>query len=353
MATNQEGYRFRNDDGTESSASWKAAQDTDVSITAGENFRLRVIVDTTEAAAGERTYPLLYKKSTDAHYKRVMTAVEAPQDPIVLTNSPFIGSPAAETTTAQLTAPAGSPKSFQNGYLVDESNPGPSITINQDGYTEVEYTLKAVDGIAQNGEIYQFRVAGNTAAAGGGASISDDFETDTSANWTPDTSFTITGGQLVMDAEGLVRHITSLGTGNIWTRVALPATQTNNYLVTFSCDSSGNGLAAAVSRTASGVEVGVITRYTTYTTYASNDTDYGTAGASVATFGVTLDKTNRVVRFFSDPSGVPASITDWNGAAFKSIDYSADYSNQGDFVGLGSWTATPNEHFNAFDAAAF
>src|SRR3990172_12640798 len=97
------------------------------------------------------------------------------------------------------------------------------------------------------------------AVAGGGASISDDFETDTSANWTPAASFTITGGQLVMDLEGLVRHITSLGSGNIWMRVTLPATQTSSYLVTFSVDSSGNGIAIAMARTGSGWESGSIT----------------------------------------------------------------------------------------------
>ena len=42
----QEGYRIRNDDGSESAASWKAAQDTAVSMTLGA-ARVRVLLDAT------------------------------------------------------------------------------------------------------------------------------------------------------------------------------------------------------------------------------------------------------------------------------------------------------------------
>lgn len=42
----QEGYRFRDDDGSESAATWLAAQDTPVTVAAGTTFRLRVLSDT-------------------------------------------------------------------------------------------------------------------------------------------------------------------------------------------------------------------------------------------------------------------------------------------------------------------
>lgn len=38
----QEGYRFRNDDGSETTATWKAAQDSSASIAVAANFRLRL-----------------------------------------------------------------------------------------------------------------------------------------------------------------------------------------------------------------------------------------------------------------------------------------------------------------------
>lgn len=43
----QEGFRWRNDDGSETSATWKAAQDTDASLDIGEAARLRVVLDAT------------------------------------------------------------------------------------------------------------------------------------------------------------------------------------------------------------------------------------------------------------------------------------------------------------------
>lgn len=69
----QEGFRFRNDDGSESGATWLAGQDTNVSIAAGTNVRLRTLVNATnDPAAGQ--YQLEYKKSTDAAWKKVVSA---------------------------------------------------------------------------------------------------------------------------------------------------------------------------------------------------------------------------------------------------------------------------------------
>ena len=66
MAVTQEGFRWRNDDGSETSATWKAAQDTNVSasLTAAK-LRLRLLLD----AASDpppAAYTLRYKKSTDS-----------------------------------------------------------------------------------------------------------------------------------------------------------------------------------------------------------------------------------------------------------------------------------------------
>lgn len=41
----QEGFRWRNDDGSETTATWKAAQDTDLTALLSANVRLRTIVD--------------------------------------------------------------------------------------------------------------------------------------------------------------------------------------------------------------------------------------------------------------------------------------------------------------------
>lgn len=57
----QEGFRWRNDDGSESSATWKAAQDTDVTLASNASARLRVLVNTT-LDADAKTFELQYRK---------------------------------------------------------------------------------------------------------------------------------------------------------------------------------------------------------------------------------------------------------------------------------------------------
>ena len=41
----QEGARVRNDDGSESAATWKEAQDTAATVAANINFRVRFVID--------------------------------------------------------------------------------------------------------------------------------------------------------------------------------------------------------------------------------------------------------------------------------------------------------------------
>jgi hypothetical protein len=66
----QEGFRFRNDDGSETTATWAAAQDTNTTLPLATNVRLRVLVD---AAADPPTapYTLYYKKTTDSTWAPV------------------------------------------------------------------------------------------------------------------------------------------------------------------------------------------------------------------------------------------------------------------------------------------
>lgn len=64
-ALEQEGFRFRNDDGSETTATWAAVQDTNISAASGTRRRLRVLLNATgDPAAGQ--YQLEVKKSTDS-----------------------------------------------------------------------------------------------------------------------------------------------------------------------------------------------------------------------------------------------------------------------------------------------
>jgi hypothetical protein len=45
VITEQEGFRFRNDDGSESSATWKQDQDVNATVAVDQNFRLRFLIN--------------------------------------------------------------------------------------------------------------------------------------------------------------------------------------------------------------------------------------------------------------------------------------------------------------------
>lgn len=70
---NQEGFRFRNDDGSESAATWMQNQDTDASQSKNTNVRLRTVLDT-PADPVSIPFRLEYKKSTDSVYKKVLVS---------------------------------------------------------------------------------------------------------------------------------------------------------------------------------------------------------------------------------------------------------------------------------------
>ena len=73
VSTDQEGARFRNDDGSETTATWAASQDSNITKPLGANLRTRFLIN----AAGDpasAAYTLYYKKSTSGTYIAVPTA---------------------------------------------------------------------------------------------------------------------------------------------------------------------------------------------------------------------------------------------------------------------------------------
>lgn len=65
-----EGYRWRDDNGSESGASWKDSQDTDISEQAGTNVRLRTLIDVTNDPESNQI-TLQYRKVGDTEWKTV------------------------------------------------------------------------------------------------------------------------------------------------------------------------------------------------------------------------------------------------------------------------------------------
>jgi hypothetical protein len=69
-ATDQEGFRFRNDDGDEAGATFAEAQDTNITAPLDTNLRMRFIVDGTGDPAATQ-YQLEAKLSTESDYWKV------------------------------------------------------------------------------------------------------------------------------------------------------------------------------------------------------------------------------------------------------------------------------------------
>ncbi len=85
-----------------------------------------------------------------------------PAPAMQLSASANIASSAATATTAQLTAPSGKTTSnLTSGLISDDTNPLPAVDIASGNYTELEWCVQAVTGIAANTNVYQFRVTSN------------------------------------------------------------------------------------------------------------------------------------------------------------------------------------------------
>ncbi len=66
----QEGFRFRNDDGSESGATWKANQDANVTVPKNQNTRLRMLINATGDPAAD-SYQLEWRKTNDPIWRKV------------------------------------------------------------------------------------------------------------------------------------------------------------------------------------------------------------------------------------------------------------------------------------------
>ncbi len=152
-------YRYRNDDGDEATATWRAAEQTNVSVANGATFRLRFQVD----SAGDppsQPFTLQYRKFGDVSWTSVSASSK-----IQYAASANIASGAVTPTTAQLAAPLGKTSaSFTAGKISDDTNPLTGVDIALDFYSEYEFALKT-DGTPAVGETYEFRLTGTNMVA--------------------------------------------------------------------------------------------------------------------------------------------------------------------------------------------
>lgn len=143
----QEAFRFRNDDGTETTATWKAAENTNFTllVDANQTFRLRIELQENNSTGTAAAFTIRYSKN-GAAYATVTTATSD----IKLVASGTVAD--ATATTNQLTT---SVKTHVNGQF-DSNGTVANITINNQS-TELEYCLQGVAANLVHGDTYDFR----------------------------------------------------------------------------------------------------------------------------------------------------------------------------------------------------
>lgn len=150
--TAQQAYWFRNDDGSESGATFKGSQGSDQTIGTGQanRFRIRIIVEETNGGNANVPWPLYASYKGGAYFPVTPTssyvqAITSLNDGWTITDE--------DLTTAQLTYSG----TFAAGRYDDDGNAENNITLVSK-YTEREFCLYIVDADVADADTITFRV---------------------------------------------------------------------------------------------------------------------------------------------------------------------------------------------------
>jgi len=146
----QTNYRFRNDDGNETTATWKDAQNTNISLSGGQIFRLRILLSETGGATAFAFGELNVSKNGGGY-----TSVTTSSSNIKFVTSSNVSDNTA--TTSQLTGGVGS---FVAGS-VDSNGAVTDVNLLLQN-TEFEYVLQIVSADVINGDTFDFESTGVT-----------------------------------------------------------------------------------------------------------------------------------------------------------------------------------------------
>ncbi len=145
----QTDFRFRNDDGSEAAATWKANANTNISVdlTAGNvQLRLRIAVQETGTTAATFTATLGYDKNSAGAWTSVQVAS---QNVKAVDSANFVDN---ANTTQQITV-----FTFVAGRVDDvDGSAGPTGSIAQNSGTEFEFMLELVASDLRNGDTLDF-----------------------------------------------------------------------------------------------------------------------------------------------------------------------------------------------------
>lgn len=143
----QEGFRFRNDDGSESAATWKASQDVNINLAANTATRLRMLLDSSDDVDSSQ-YQLEYRyKASGGSYGSWRKAESSPAEyetPAYVNSTTGSGSGSASTLAA-------------TSFSVTTGN---TIIVGISNYTTTQRTVSSISDTAGNtyarcGSVYQ------------------------------------------------------------------------------------------------------------------------------------------------------------------------------------------------------
>jgi hypothetical protein len=151
----QVGFRARNDDGSESAATWKAAANTNWSQPSGEIFRLRFLLDKISGSSAlQDTLSYQYQYASDGVNFGSWTGINASSS--VAKTSPSSHFASGNATTDQL----GGTGTFRAGTMLEAPNSGVSgsTAIAAGEHTEHEVALSLTSGDVVDGGKVRFRI---------------------------------------------------------------------------------------------------------------------------------------------------------------------------------------------------
>jgi len=158
---NQIHYRWRNDDGSETAASWKENQDEPTTTAIGSVLRLRIemsnegSVDSAAAA-----YRIEYGQSSDC--SNIASWIALPSDSSQdwrIADSSNLTDGAATTNIAGLTDENAN---FKPGETKDAGNQASAMALASDEFTELEYAIEATSNANDGNYCFRLTNAGST-----------------------------------------------------------------------------------------------------------------------------------------------------------------------------------------------
>ena len=155
VAWTQVSARFRNDNGSEAAATWKAALNVNLKAGPSLQLRLRICVKCSGTTSGSFTPQLRYSKNAAAY-----TSVTASSADVRAVDSPNLTDDAA--TTKQISVNA----NWSAGKVDDVSGAMTSTAVTTGYDTEMEWSINLQDSALANGDTLDFRCYNSTTAFG-------------------------------------------------------------------------------------------------------------------------------------------------------------------------------------------